>query len=62
VFYALDQKQAWKLAVRLIEEWSVKYPDLAAWLEETIADALAVIVLLASHRKRLRMTNGLERF
>ena len=59
---APDQKQAWKRANRLIEEWSVTYPDLAAWLEETIADALAVFALPASHRKRLRTTNGLERF
>jgi hypothetical protein len=46
----------------LIEEWSVTYPDLAAWLEETIAHALAVFGLPASRRKRLRTTNWLERF
>ena len=35
------QKQAWKRFNRLIEEWSVTYPDLAAWLKETIAHVLA---------------------
>jgi len=51
VFAAPDQKQAWKWANRLIEEWSVTYRDLAAWLEETIAHALAVFALPASRRK-----------
>jgi len=46
----------------LIEEWSATYPNLSAWLEETIADALGVFLLLASHGKRLRTTNGFERF
>jgi transposase-like protein len=62
VFDAPDLKQAWQRANRLIEEWAVTYPDLSAWLEETIADALAVFALPASHRKRLRTTNGVERF
>ena len=61
VFAAPDLKQAWQRANRLIEEWAVTYPDLSTWLEETIADALAVFVLPAPHRKRLRTTNGLER-
>ena len=46
----------------MIEEWAVTYPDLSAWLEETVADALAVFALPASHRRRLRTTNGLERY
>ena len=59
---APDQKQALKRVNRLIEEWSVTYPDLAAWLEETIVHALAVFALPASRRKRLRTTNWLKRF
>ena len=62
VFNAPDQKQALERSNRMIEEWSVTYPHLAAWLEETINDALAVFTLPESHRKRLRTTNGLERF
>ena len=62
VFNAPHQKQALERSNRMIEEWSVTYPHLAAWLEETINDALAVFTLPESHRKRLRTTNGLERF
>jgi len=61
-FDAPVQKQARKWARRMIEEYLVTYPDLSAWLEETNPGALAVFALPASHRKRLRMTNGLERF
>ena len=62
VFNAPDQNQAWRRAQRLIEEWSDTYPELAAWLEDTIADTLAVFALPAAHRQRLRTTNGLERY
>jgi len=46
--YAPDQKQAWKRANRLIKEWSVTYLDLSAWLEVTIAGALAVVISASS--------------
>jgi hypothetical protein len=59
---APNQKQDWKRVNRMIEEWSVTYPDLSAWLEETIAHALAEFGRPTSHRKRLRTTNGLKRF
>ena len=36
-------------------------PQLAAWLEENVPEALAVLRLPAAHRQRLRTTNGLER-
>ncbi len=39
-----------------------RVPILAAWLEETIADPLAVFQLLAERRKRLRTTKSLERY
>jgi len=32
------------------------------WLEETIEEPLGVFLLPAAHRKRLRTTNGLERY
>ena len=62
VFDAPDQKQSYKRANILIEEWAVIHPDLSAWMEETIADALAVFELPVSYSKLLRTTNGLERF
>ena len=35
-------------------------PQLAAWLEENVPEALTVLRLPAAHRRRLRTTNGLE--
>jgi transposase-like protein len=35
--------------------------QLAAWLEENVPEALTVLSIPASHRRRLRTTNGLER-
>lgn len=62
LFDAPDQQQAQARADRLTQEWQERFPDLATWLEETIADPLAVFQLPAEHRKRLRTTNGLERY
>lgn len=45
----------------LVEALEVKYPKVAAWLEEAGEEALAVYALPASQRKRLRTTNMLER-
>jgi len=36
-------------------------PQLAAWLEENVPEALTVLHIPAAHRRRLRTTNGLER-
>jgi len=36
-------------------------PQLAAWLEENVPEALTVLSVPAAHRRRLRTTNGLER-
>ncbi len=36
-------------------------PQLAAWLEENVPEALTVLRAPAAHRRRLRTTNGLER-
>ena len=35
--------------------------QLAAWIEENVPEALTVLSIPASHRQRLRTTNGLER-
>ena len=36
-------------------------PQLAAWLEHAIPEALTVLTIPAAHRRRLRTTNSLER-
>jgi transposase-like protein len=44
-----------------VEHHEKKMPKLAAWAEENLPEGLAVFALPASHRRRLRTTNGLER-
>lgn len=48
--------------MHLMEIWRVRFPDLVAWMEETIEEPLGVFVLPPEYRKRMRTTNGLERF
>jgi transposase-like protein len=62
VFNAPDEERAWQRAHRLMETWRSRFPELVAWMEKTLEDALAVFSLPPAHRKRLRTTNGLERF
>jgi transposase-like protein len=58
---APDQAQAQAGVDRLTKEWQECFPELVTWLEETIADPLALFQLPAEHRKQLRTTNSLER-
>lgn len=62
MFNAPDQDFARIRVQRIIDEWSDTHPKLARWLEESISDTLAVFALPAKLRKRLRTTNGLERY
>jgi len=62
VFEAPSLKEAKARAERLIEDWQDRSPEFVEWLEETIEDCLAVFTLPEGHRRRLRSTNGLERF
>ena len=59
---APDYERAKERARRLMEEWQDRFPALVEWLEETIQEPLAVFELPEAHRKRLRTTNGLERY
>lgn len=62
VFNAHDLVRALDRAQSLIKEWQGRFPELAVWLEETIEEPLAVFALPPAHRRRLRTTNGLERY
>jgi transposase-like protein len=62
VFNAPSLRHAQARVDRLSSEWQDRFPDLVTWLEETIEDPLAVFTLPAAHRRRLRTTNGLERY
>ncbi len=45
----------------IAEQWRPTHPHLAERLEEEIEDGLACLAFPASHQRRIRTTNGLER-
>lgn len=61
VFNASDAEEAKRLLERLTTKYQSKAPKLAAWAAEALPEGLAVFALPASHRRRLRTTNALER-
>jgi transposase-like protein len=61
VFAASDRESAMRIAERVAERWRSKYPKVAQLIEDHIEECLAVLAFPASHRQRLRTTNGLER-
>jgi putative transposase len=62
IFNAPDLETALDRAGLLIQEWRDRFPELVAWLDETIEEPLAVFALPSAHRQRMRTTNGLERY
>lgn len=62
VFNAPDYECAKERAERLVEEWRDRFPAMVEWLEDSIEEPLTVFELPETHRKRLRTTNGLERY
>jgi transposase-like protein len=62
IFAAPDPPQANERARQMIEAWQDRSPELASWLEETIEAPLAVFSIPAKHQRRMRTTNGLERY
>jgi putative transposase len=61
VFDAADLASANEQLQRMVRKYEPIAPKLAAWLEENVPEGLSVFSLPASHRKRLRTTNMLER-
>jgi len=62
IFAAPDAVQARATAHTCAERWRTRQPQMATVLEEEVEDCLACYHLPASHRLRVRTTNGLERF
>ena len=62
VFQAPDRATALRRAREWQQRWDKRFPELVGWLEETIEFALTVLAVPEGHRRRLRTTNGLERF
>jgi len=61
IFNAPDRTEAERLLKQAIDSWRTEHPKLAQWAEENIPEGLTVFSFPASHRTRLRTTNGLER-
>ncbi len=61
IFNAHDRPDAERHLRRVIEKYADSAPKLATWMEENIPEGLAVFALPASHRRKLRTSNGLER-
>ncbi len=61
IFNAPDAEEAKRLLERFVTKYQSKAPKLAAWAAEALPEGMAVFALPASHRRRLRTTNALER-
>jgi putative transposase len=63
VFAAPDRRSALELTSCVAEKWRGKgHEKIACHLEEHIEECLACLAFPESHRRRMRTTNGLERF
>jgi len=62
IFNAPDREQAMQRVNQLIALCENKYPEVAEFLENSAHEVLACFNFPEQHRKRIRSTNGLERF
>lgn len=61
VFNAPNREEANRQLGLLVKKYEESAPRLASWAEQNVPEGLTVFELPASHGKRLRTTNGLER-
>lgn len=61
IFNAPDQVEAERLLQKFLDRYQTSAPNLAEWAEEAIAEGFTVFGFPASHRRRLRTTNLVER-
>jgi transposase-like protein len=62
VFAAASRESALLFAEELADRWRPSHPKVSEHLEEHVEECLACLSFPASHRRRIRTTNGLERF
>jgi putative transposase len=62
VFSAPTRELALRAAEELADRWRATHPKVAEHIEEHIEECLACLSFPESHRRRIRTTNGLERF
>jgi putative transposase len=61
VFNAPHHPAAEAYLAQVIQKYAKIVPKLADWIEKNVPDGLTVFTIPASHQRRLRTTNGLER-
>ena len=61
IFTAPDRDEAEHLLSKFLDRYQTSAPKLVAWAEEALPQGFTVFALPASHRRRLRTTNLLER-
>jgi putative transposase len=61
VFACPTRETALKVAGELADRWRKSHEKVAEHLEEHVEECLTCLAFPASHRKRIRTTNGLER-
>ena len=61
VFNSPDRTSAEQRLKELIKEYQKSAPKLAQWMEANLPEGLTVFGLPASHQRRMRTTNSLER-
>ena len=62
IFLAVDKHTALDRLQQLVADLAGKYPGVADLLERECEDTLACLNFPQQHRRRIRTTNGLERF
>src|SRR3712207_4409298 len=63
IFATTSSKQALRIASEVADRWRGKgHEKVACHLEEHIEECLTCLAFPESHRRRIRTTNGLERF
>lgn len=61
IFACPTREQAGELAGQIAAQWRVRALRVAERLEDELEDCLACLAFPASHQRRIRTTNGLER-
>jgi putative transposase len=61
IFNAASRPGAEALLAALVEKYEKRAPRLATWAEENIPEGLTVFSFPATHRRRIRTANSLER-
>src|SRR5690606_30778809 len=62
IYASPDGEWALSLVQEVIERWATTHPKVAEWLEDGIEHTLACFAFPETHRRRIRSTNGIERF